>query len=108
MFAGIPPEHQFLLERMENTVEGLAQSVVLAGTGNQDPSWDRLHRLDMPVLVMAGADDDKYAELGARMVDEIGANASLELVPGAGHAAHLERPAEFLSRLRPWLADHGL
>ena len=108
MFAGIPPEHQFLTERMENTVEGLESSVTQAGTGTQDPSWDRLHRLDMPVLVMAGGDDDKYAALAERMVDGIGDNATLALVPGAGHAAHLEQPEAFLGLLREWLAEHRL
>lgn len=108
MFAGIPPEHQFLSERMENTAEGLATSVSQAGTGSQDPSWDRLHQLDMPVLVVAGAEDDRYAALGERMVDAIGPNAVLDLVPGAGHAAHLERTEDFLARLRRWLAANGL
>ncbi len=108
MFAGVPAERQYLLERMENTVDGLENSVVQAGTGSQDPSWDLLHRLDMPVLVMAGALDEKYAALGARMVEAVGDNASLALVPEAGHAAHLEQPEAFLGILRPWLAEHGL
>ncbi len=108
MFAGIPPEHQFLMERMENTVDGLENSVVQAGTGSQDPAWDRLGRLDMPVLVMAGALDEKYAALGERLVASIGDNAMLALVPDAGHAAHLERPDAFLDLLRPWLGAHGL
>ena len=108
MFAGIPPERQFVSERMENTVEGLATSVTQAGTGRQDPTWDRLHRLEMPVLVVAGERDEKYAALATRMAETIGANATVQLVPGAGHAAHLERPDAFLDRLRPWLATHGL
>lgn len=108
MFSGIPTERQFLMERMENTVEGLENSVVQAGTGNQDPTWHALHRLEMPVLVMAGADDAKYAALAGRMAETIGDNATVELVPGAGHAAHLEQPEAFLGLLRPWLARHGL
>ncbi len=108
MFTGIPAEHQFLMERMENTVDGLENSVIQAGTGSQDPSWDRLGRLDMPVLVMAGALDEKYAALGQRLVTSIGDNATLALVPEAGHAAHLERPDAFLDLLRAWLEAHGL
>jgi 2-succinyl-6-hydroxy-2,4-cyclohexadiene-1-carboxylate synthase len=108
MFAGIPPERQYLMERMENTVEGLESSLLQAGTGTQDPTWDRLHRLEMPVLVMAGADDGKYAALAERMVSAIGDNAELALVPAAGHAAHLEQPGRFLEQLRRWLAEHGL
>ncbi|WP_436795684.1 alpha/beta fold hydrolase [Actinospongicola halichondriae] len=108
MFAGLPSEHQFLLERMENTVEGLENSVIQAGTGRQDPSWDKLHRFSMPVLVVAGEDDEKYAAIGRRMADAIGANATLAIIPGAGHAAHLERSDEFLAVLRTWMTENGL
>ena len=34
MFAGIPDEHQHLDERLANTVDGLASSLLLAGTGS--------------------------------------------------------------------------
>lgn len=108
MFAGIPPEHQFLLERMENTVDGLENSLLQAGTGNQDPTWDKLDRLDMPVLVVAGALDDKFAVLGERLAASIGDNATLALVPDAGHAAHLEQPEAFLEIVRSWLERYGL
>ncbi len=108
MFEGLPPEHQFLMERMENTVEGLENSVIQAGTGSQDPTWDKLARFEMPVLIVAGELDEKYATLGRRMVDEIGNNATLVIIPGAGHAAHLERSDEFLSVLRSWMIENGL
>jgi 2-succinyl-6-hydroxy-2,4-cyclohexadiene-1-carboxylate synthase len=108
LFAGLPPERRFDRERLESTVEGLASSLEQAGTGSQDPSWHELHRLDMPVLVLAGESDAKFTALGRRMADEIGANATLALIEGAGHAAHLEQPDRFLAALRPWLATHGL
>jgi 2-succinyl-6-hydroxy-2,4-cyclohexadiene-1-carboxylate synthase len=108
LFAGLPPERAFRRERLENTVDGLRASLEQAGTGAQDPSWHRLHRLEMPVLVLAGADDAKFAALAERMVAAIGANATLGLVEGAGHAAHLEQPDRFLALLRPWLSAHGL
>jgi 2-succinyl-6-hydroxy-2,4-cyclohexadiene-1-carboxylate synthase len=108
LFAGLPAERQFREERLTNTVDGLAGSITAAGTGAQAPSWDQLERLTMPVLVVAGALDTKFAALAERMVTTIGPNAQLALIAGAGHAAHLERPAAFLSALRPWLAAHGL
>jgi 2-succinyl-6-hydroxy-2,4-cyclohexadiene-1-carboxylate synthase len=58
----------------------------------------------MPVLVVSGADDAKFRAEGSRLVECIGANAALALVPGAGHAAHLEQPDAFSSTLRAWLA----
>jgi 2-succinyl-6-hydroxy-2,4-cyclohexadiene-1-carboxylate synthase len=108
LFAGIPAARAFRAERLENTVAGLRSSLEQAGTGSQDPSWHKLHRLAMPVLVLAGAEDAKFAALAERMAREIGDNATVALVDGAGHAAHLEQPDRFLEILRPWLARHGL
>lgn len=108
LFAGLSPERAFREERRENTVEGLASSLRDAGTGSQEPCWDQLGRLTMPVLVVAGALDEKFSALARRMEAAIGDNAMLALIPDAGHAAHLEQPEAFLAVLRPWLAAHGL
>lgn len=104
LFAGLTPEVQFRVARAESTVEGLAESLRQAGTGAQDPMWDRLHRLDMPVLLVAGGLDTKFTALAHRLQASIGAKATVAIVDGAGHAAHLERPDEFLATLRAWLA----
>ena len=108
LFSGLPPERTFRQERLKNTVEGLQSSLELAGTGAQEPSWHQLHRLHMPVLVVAGSNDTKFAALADRLAAEIGANADFALVEDAGHAAHLEQPERFLAIVQPWLADHGL
>lgn len=108
LFARLPPDRAFRAERLENTVAGLATSLEHAGTGSQEPSWHRLRELAMPVLLLAGADDAKFALLAQRMAREIGDNADLALIEGAGHAAHLEQPDRFLAVVQPWLAAHGL
>ncbi len=108
LFAGIPPERTFRAERLENTVAGLQSSLQQAGTGSQDPSWHKLARLEMPVLVLAGREDAKFSALAERLVAAIGGNATLALIDGAGHAAHLEQPERFLAVVQPWLAAHGL
>jgi len=93
LFASLDPCLAQLDARRRNTVAGLASSLRTCGVGTQAPQWDRLHALDMAVLVVAGADDERYSDIGRRMVEAIGPNASLALVPGAGHACHLERAA---------------
>ena len=40
---------------------GLAASRRLAGTGAQEPLWYRLAELEMPVLLVAGERDEKFA-----------------------------------------------
>jgi 2-succinyl-6-hydroxy-2,4-cyclohexadiene-1-carboxylate synthase len=101
LFAGLPAE-----ARGGRTTDatGMASSLRLAGTGTQEPLWDRLGGLSMPVLVVAGERDAKFRALGQRLVGTIGANAELMLVPDAGHAAHLEQPGAFVALVRPWLA----
>jgi 2-succinyl-6-hydroxy-2,4-cyclohexadiene-1-carboxylate synthase len=108
MFAGLPAGARCVEQRRENTPEGLASSLEQAGTGVQDPRWDDLPTLRMPVLAIAGAQDERFAAIARRMVAAIGPTATLGLVPGAGHTAHLEQPEAFLAILRPWLAAHGL
>jgi 2-succinyl-6-hydroxy-2,4-cyclohexadiene-1-carboxylate synthase len=107
LFAGLPAWAQFREERSRNTADGLASSLELAGTGSQEPLWTQLARLDMPVLLIAGADDTRYAELAARMAEAIGDNATTALVPAAGHAAHLEQPQALLDLVRPWLTTRN-
>jgi 2-succinyl-6-hydroxy-2,4-cyclohexadiene-1-carboxylate synthase len=104
LFAGLSPAAAARAERLENTAAGLASSLRRAGTGTQWPTWDRLGGIDAPTLVVAGADDAKFVALGRRLADGIGAHATFDTVPDAGHTAHLEQPGAFLARLRPWLA----
>jgi 2-succinyl-6-hydroxy-2,4-cyclohexadiene-1-carboxylate synthase len=108
LFAGLAPEQAFRAERLENTAAGLADSLVRAGTGSQIPSWHALADLTMPVLVLAGADDAKFVALARRLAGAIGANATLAVIDGAGHTAHLEQPERFLAAVQPWLAQHHL
>lgn len=89
--------------RAANTAEGLASSLETAGTGTQQPLWDVLHNLSMPVLVVTGENDAKFTAIGRRLVDCIGENARHVEVPGAGHAAPFERSAEFAALLSAFL-----
>jgi 2-succinyl-6-hydroxy-2,4-cyclohexadiene-1-carboxylate synthase len=90
-------------ERRRNTPAGLASSLRLAGAGTQEPLWDRLGGLTMPVLVLTGATDPRYQALGARLAAASG--GTLAVVPGAGHALHLEQPAVAAAVVSSWL-DH--
>ena len=107
MFAGLPPEGRFVDERRRNTGAGLAASLELAGTGAQAPLWGRLPAIEVPVLVVAGADDARYAAIARRTAEAVGPNARAALVDGAGHSAHLEQPDRFIDIVVPWLREVG-
>jgi len=105
LFASLPRDAADVDDRRRNTAAGLASSLRLAGTGVQEPVWDRVHAIDVPVLVLAGEHDAKFRSLGARLTAAIGRNAAFAVVPGAGHAAHLEQPAAFVRIVRAWVAQ---
>lgn len=107
LFAGLSSEAADVDDRRRNTAAGLRSSLEHAGTGTQEPLWDRLDTLAMPVLVVAGSDDPKFRALAERMATAIGAHAELQVIAGAGHTVHLERPDQFLEALTDWLHRHG-
>ncbi len=92
LFASLPAESRCLAERETNRPDGLAASLRSCGTGNQDPLWDRLAELTMPVALVVGSTDEKFTALAQRMAAQIGANARVVIEPGS-HAVHLEDDA---------------
>lgn len=72
----------------------IARSFVDWSLGAQEPLWERLHEITIPVLWVAGEDDAKFRALAERAVAEI-PRATLAIAPGAGHRV-------------PWLAEQWL
>jgi 2-succinyl-6-hydroxy-2,4-cyclohexadiene-1-carboxylate synthase len=95
LFATLPAERAGRAERLGNGATGLGAALRLLGVGAQEPLWARLPELAAPVLLVAGELDGKFAGLAGRMAAAVGPNARVALVPGAGHAAHLEQPERF-------------
>lgn len=107
MWDTLSPQAANVADRRRNTPAGLASSLRLAGTGAQESLWGRLPELDMPTLVMAGARDATFGAYAIRMIAAIGPNATAVLVPGAGHAAHLERAEAFTTAVCRFVSDVG-
>ena len=105
MFAHLPAANAHRDERLRNTADGLASSLRLAGTGAQEPLWDRLAELAMPILVIAGSLDEKYVAIGRQMVAAIGANATFAEITAAGHSAPLEAPEATVQLVSDWLVS---
>lgn len=103
LFAGLSDETAMREDRLRNTASGLASSLRLAGTGTQEPLWDRLTEIECPVLVLVGEEDTKFTALGRRLVDGV-TDGRLVIVPGSGHSVHLERPDATVDALVDFLA----
>jgi len=92
----LPPEAREALrrQRLSNRASGLAQSLRGVGTGVQPSLYARLPVLHIPVLLIAGELDTKFTVIARSMAQAL-PQSRLRIVPGAGHAVHLERPEEF-------------
>ena len=80
----------------------LAAALRAFGTGFQRHVHGEIAGLSMPVLVMAGERDAKFAEIARDMASRI-PGARLCILPGAGHAVPLERAAAFAEELEAFL-----
>jgi 2-succinyl-6-hydroxy-2,4-cyclohexadiene-1-carboxylate synthase len=99
LFAGLARRGPAFLARLDamrrrQRPEHLAAVLRGMGAGATEPFWDRLSAITVPTLLVAGAEDARYVALAQRLATAI-TGARVEIVPGAGHAVHLERPAEF-------------
>jgi pimeloyl-ACP methyl ester carboxylesterase len=56
-----------------------------------EPLWDRLPELAVPVTLVVGERDEKFRAIAERMRKRL-PDAQVTVVPGAGHAVHLEDP----------------
>jgi 2-succinyl-6-hydroxy-2,4-cyclohexadiene-1-carboxylate synthase len=78
--------------RLPQTVSGLAECLRRAGTGSQEFLGPRLAEITVPTLTVAGVRDDRFVR-EARAIAEGLPRGSTDVVPGAGHAAHLAQPS---------------
>ena len=65
------------------------------------PMWNELSRIECPVLYCAGEEDAKYRKIGESVVSSL-RRGTLAVVPGAGHAAHLEAIAKSADLVKQW------
>ena len=102
--AQLPAETRAALreQRLQNNPLGLMNSLRGMGTGAQLSVWTHLPRLTMPVLLVTGELDAKFAAINREMADLI-PGSRLSVVPDAGHTVHLERPQRYAELVRGFL-----
>ncbi|HEY0970951.1 MAG TPA: 2-succinyl-6-hydroxy-2,4-cyclohexadiene-1-carboxylate synthase [Gemmatimonadales bacterium] len=80
-------------QRLSHAARGLANSLRGAGQGSAPAVHDHLSALRVPTLLVAGALDAKYERI-AREMRQCIPYAELRIIEDAGHAVHIEAPAE--------------
>lgn len=90
-------------DRLRNSPEGLARALRGLGTGALPSVWARLGEVAVPVTLIVGERDERFRGIAAEMAARLGVSAAPNggalpdaetvVVPGVGHAVHLEDPA---------------
>jgi len=73
---------------------GLAEALRTIGGGAMEPFWDRLGALTMPVTIVAGARDEKFARWATEKYPALIPHAEVHVLDGVGHGIPREAPRE--------------
>jgi len=90
--------------RLSQDPRSLSVLLRTAGQGTMEPIWGRLQTLDIPLLALAGARDERYRRASRRLAAEAPQGYSA-VIEHAGHAAHLQRPSEFADALLAFIDE---
>jgi 2-succinyl-6-hydroxy-2,4-cyclohexadiene-1-carboxylate synthase len=100
VLAGQPPAVQEAarVDRLRSQPAGLARALRGLGTGVLPSLWERLGEVSMRVVLVVGERDGKFRTIAQQMMGSL-PTPELVVVPGAGHAVHLEAPRAVASTL---------
>ena len=102
LFAKSKFSNEEIQDRSRNTPTSLATSLRKCGTGQQESLWSQLQEINIPVLLICGARDEKFTEIAQRMNQAI-PRSTLRVLDKAGHNAHLDQPEAFAQAVNRWL-----
>lgn len=104
LFAGGSMPDSQASSRLVTRRREIARSFIDWSLGVQDPLWNRLHEIDLPVLWVVGENDMKFRALAERAVAQM-ARATLAVAPMTGHRVPWEAEAWLASRVLGFLSD---
>ena len=89
-------------QRLVSRRREISRSFIDWSLGLQEPLWDVLPSIPVPVLWVAGAEDAKYLELATRAA-ALMPTSVLAIAPGCGHRVPWENPGWFAERVAHFL-----
>jgi 2-succinyl-6-hydroxy-2,4-cyclohexadiene-1-carboxylate synthase len=75
------------------------------GAGVMPPVCEELHQLHLPLYLVSGQLDDKYVSVMTRM-SGLCNDCELQIVEGAGHRVHADRPGKLTEILKTFIETH--
>jgi 3-oxoadipate enol-lactonase len=98
-------EREIWYQRMLNLGSGIARSA--DGVIRRKEVISEIRNCVVPLLVLAGEQDHAYPPERSEKIAEAACNASLVVIPGAGHSVSLERYEEVNQHLLKFMERYG-
>jgi 2-succinyl-6-hydroxy-2,4-cyclohexadiene-1-carboxylate synthase len=106
LFTSLKKHPRFYLlreTRMQNELKLLSQCLSQMSVGKQPSLWDQLSDNRLPILILAGAKDEKFKKISTEMA-KCCPYAKRIIVKQCGHNIHFEKPEEFAITVRNFLS----
>ena len=87
--------------------KSLAHVLRMSSVARQPSLWEKLQDLHVPTLVLAGEEDQRFAQVAEKMVRLL-PHGECHLVSKAGHSLLLENPPTLADVLGNWLLRKGI
>lgn len=88
--------------RLQNDSHALANTLLATGQGIYPCLQNEVLKLTMPVLYINGEYDEKYQKVGQEFA-ELNTGIKREIIAGAGHNTHIEKPQAFCDAVQSFL-----
>lgn len=103
--SSVPPNKELAKDyrdiQRSQSPKAIAASLRGFGTGSMAPVCDQLKNLDLPVLLMAGSDDQKYQRINRDLESKLPKAKFISIK--ASHRIHLDNPAVFVQEIKKLL-----
>jgi len=93
-----------MLRRNQGDPQNWADAQNSMGLARQPNFWSDLPSLNLPVLLVTGAEDSKFGQLADRMMNQL-PQASHRSISESAHCVHLEQPAAFFQTVSRFMDD---
>lgn len=90
--------------RLKNDPLALAKSLKIMGTGKQPSLWNKLNKIKLPMLLLAGQFDTKFKDVIKEM-NLLCNSAEVKIVKGCGHNIHFEDQESFLRIVKDFIKN---
>ncbi len=94
---------ELIQSRLMQDPQALAAGMDLFSIGRQPSYWDRCRELNAPVMLIAGAQDEKYRRATGEIAATSLKRSTVRIIPAVGHNSHWEAPALFLDAIKTFL-----